>query len=248
MQNKPAADLLSEVFATRFPDEEYRTFPGVGNAASSVWRVGVQQDWTWPFGWVVESSVTLGADARVVASLSVFGNWQGGGALASYANLEWGFGGRVWIPWPRFNLSFIDAEATGNDSTVRLYARPACPGEYLPDPVLQGIQLQTIAAGAPGVATVTVPNGATEYRIDPGRQVTANSVFVVLEQFTAGGGTPPVATYGFDDRALAAGAAHGGSWRPVPPQPTPELLLANVDAVAAMDLAIRWRYNLLAMR
>jgi hypothetical protein len=201
-------------------------------------------------GWIVESSVALGANARLEARLALQGFWQGGQVL-QVGNCEWSRSGRVWVPWSAFSLTWSDAEASGNTSTIRVYARPV-------DKVISASPelLATVSDGVAennGQTTFTVPPGATDYMVAFWRNQGLAGPVQVEELNTSGGIVNTWGVVVYDTGNLVnAQAAGSDGWRPVPPLPANQLRVTNAAGAAGgandIECTIRFRVDLTKAR
>ena len=252
MQRAPVyRDLLGQlagIDARRVPAEVYRTLavPAPGTE-SDVFDVGVQR--TWPWGWVMQSRAEPGANVRLNAALSLFNGGQGTEPL-KVENIEWSAGGQVWIPYPRFQLGFEAVLVSGvaATSTVEVYARPVCPGEPLPAPVLTGsADIDALAGGA--TRTITVPNLATQYQVyivPPAGGLLAH--IRVIERITVAAASVNWNAYEIDADHVTQGDANPAGWRTTPLSPAGQIQLVNSGATPANDIAcaLRYKYDLLS--
>jgi len=156
-------------------------------------------------------------------------------------------GGRIFVPFPGFVLTFKDGLAAGgsNESTVDLVAHPRIPGApFQGSTELRGVQTN---AGTQGASTDTaVPPGATGYYVVP-EDITADQLSIVELWTPTGGAATVLGAYKLDNASSTAGAALSAApWRPTPPLPDSEIRVTNADATNARPCWVYWRFDLLA--
>lgn len=194
--------------------------------------------------WEVAIHVSLGTKDRLLGRLVARG-WYQATVTHTYDGWDVNAGGRIFVPWPMFALSFIGALAgAGTASTVNVSALPWTPGSpALGHTSLYGRSLVSLAAG--GTTSTAVPSGATHYRVAPNSGGTAG--FAVEEAATASGGSEQAwDAYTLDPLAsFSAGVSAPEGWRRVPPPlGTTVVRIVNLDGLNARKVAIHWRYDL----
>ena len=212
---------------------------------SDSWRVGENQPGE--AGWAVEYVVTPATGSRLVAALTVHGRGQGPSSFVAADSFDASIGGKLWIPWARFELSFIDAAAPGApaNSSVGLFAiQVPCSGTT-PSPIVYGREDPATVTTA-ATETATVPSGATAYRIGLNPGATWSGPLVVDERSSvAGGGSKVNVGQGVYSQASASAQLDRGGWREVPNGPAADLLLTNTDAGGvSVGVTVHWRFDL----
>jgi hypothetical protein len=224
------------------PPASYATVLCDGANPTSAFDVGFNDPC--PNGWIVESSVQLGANARLEGSLNLQGFWQGGQVL-QVGRCEWSRSGRVWVPWSAFSVTWVDVEASGNNTRISVYARPV-RDVVTASPILLATQSATVAENG-GQVTFPVPPGAVDYMIAFHRNTGLAGIAQVEEINTSGGVVNSWGVLVYDTGNLInAQAAGSDGWRPVPPLPTNAIRVTNAAAAAgnANDIITTLRYRI----
>ena len=196
-------------------------------------------------GWELSFIVALAAQDRLLGRLVYRGAWQGAALALTVDAWDANRGGRVFIPWPFFRLSFVSAlsPAVPANHTVTYHARPwRADRPVLGQTSLYGRSLVSVVAG--GTTSTAVPAGATHYYVAPN---SGGAGFAVEEAATPSGGSEQAwDAYTLDPLAsYSAGLSAPEGWRRVPPAvSTTVVRIVNLDAINARKLAIHWRYDL----
>jgi len=225
----------------------YRTITVDGSTASDGFEVGNNDPSQ--NGWALYTACNLGANARLMATMTLNGFWQSNQEL-EVGRMEWSRGGVIWIPFPSFVVDWQDAEGSGNESTVSAYARPILGG-VTPSPIAFATSSASIDPDG-GDEEFEVPAGATDYMLALYRNGGLAGDVQVEELNESGGATNPWGSLRYDNGDIQNGQAAGSDgYRPVPPGPGAIIRVTNAAAAGgsnAVTAAIRYRIDLTMTR
>jgi hypothetical protein len=237
-----------EALARRYP---IRTFDGSASGelgSPPPWHSGDTYDPS-ILGWLLSMIVSPGANSLLQGTLRL--RFPTKDIVAQdIAAFSLARGGIVFIPWPFVNLQIVDANTTNTaDSTASVSFWPVFRSDPFPtgiSSVLYGRTRATIPGGL--TVAVSVPSGATGYRIMPAGAV-ANP-FTVQELGSGPAGPLVYSQYRIapvtTSTAVPGTEIGEGAWRETPPGPG-----ARIDVtggVAGELLTVFWKYELGALR
>jgi hypothetical protein len=237
-QGKGTAPPWWEPAAGR-PRSEYRQIEiSDSGARSDEWSVGELE--ASPLGWEVQAQIDFADESASVFAIqlriTVRGSWQSSGTL-TYEGIDFGSGGRIYVPAPSFSLDAIDRNGDGNGEVARLnlYAAPRHPAvDPLGSSVMYGHTGASVAAGA--TEQFTVPAGASGYRVIADPDATGP---LTVSEINASG---TVGGYVVDPSASYGPPQAAGDYRRIPPRAT-RIDVLNGD-VAEQTVAVQWRIDL----
>ena len=194
-------------------------------------------------GWELSFNTEAANKAMVACTIRAKDIWENGPSPLEYGPFFVGVGGKLYVPFPAFSITGVDAEGSGdgNTSTVRIVARTVeINGHSMASSEV--IAFEEDEVGTSANVDFTVPKQATAFKVT---NVKDGGNLSVSVSFTPPGGSEiTVSQYAIKPGEVISPDNGAQGWRDLPNIPVGNINVANASGSDACDVTVWWKFDL----